>query len=126
MINSRLALQPILVHEAMLVFAVLKSYRGIAFKLPRFDTPVLKEHGGNLITLKAVSEGTITRAAPKVTRKEQHVCNSSGSWREEEELRFLMGYLPPFPAAVPRDRMGPPRHFSRPSFISRLNLRVGK
>ena len=99
MINSRLALQPILVHEAMLVFAVLKSYRGISFKLPlillpRFDTPVLKEHGGNLITLKAVSEGTITRAAPKVTRKEQHVCNSSGSWREEEELRFLMGYLP--------------------------------
>ena len=67
MISSRLALQPILVHEAMLVFAVLKSYRGIAFKLPlillpRFDTPVLKEHGGNLITLKAVSGGTITRA----------------------------------------------------------------
>ena len=72
MMNIRLALQPILVHEAMFVFAVLKSYRGVAFKLPlilfpRFDTPVLKEHGGNLITLKAMSGGTITRAAPKVT-----------------------------------------------------------
>ena len=65
MINSRLALQPILVHEAMLVFAVLKSYRGIAFKLPRFDTPVLKEHGGNLITLKAVSGGGQSRERPE-------------------------------------------------------------
>ena len=78
MINSRLALQPILVHEAMLVFAVLKSYRGIAFKLPRFDTPVLKEHGGNLITLKALSEGTITQAAPKVTRKEHWELEGGG------------------------------------------------